>query len=425
MDQRTTAVFICLYMGYMVITYIRKSVSFASPAMMSAENISKSQLGLILSSQMLGYTFGKVMGGVVVDIYSPHLTFTLTLLSAALTVFAFTAFNTVPMFTFCWFLNGLAQGPSWPACARLIKKLFPAHQFGTWWSVLSTSMNVSGTAGPIVSTFLLSVYSWRFTMNVAGTIAIAVAGASVFLLTDRSQGDAQLSSSGDHSRAQESSAVGGVSWRKGVRGLLGQPVFVATCFNYLLVSLVRGACCDWGQLYLIQEKHHSNLTGSSFTSSQELGGIVGSLAAGYVSDFLIAKKASYYNPRQLVIFFCTVVMSVSVFFFLSAVSKDSSTLLICVVGFCLGFGVYGAIALFGVVAMESAVEKLAGTAHSIVSLAACVGMVISGFPLSVVAREYSWHLTFTLVQLMAVVATILSVFSVLRPHPSKMAAHCD
>lgn len=52
-------------------------------------------------------------------------------------------------------------------------------------------------------------------------------------------------------------------WKSGVLELVTKPVFVATCVNFLLVSVVRGACTDWGQLYLIQDMHHSHLTGIS------------------------------------------------------------------------------------------------------------------------------------------------------------------
>ena len=45
-------------------------------------------------------------------------------------------------------------------------------------------------------------------------------------------------------------------------------------------------------------------------------------------------------------------------------------LLISVTGLCIGFGVYGCTALLGIVAMESTVDRLAGTAHAFASLAA-------------------------------------------------------
>lgn len=39
-----------------------------------------------------------------------------------------------------------------------------------------------------------------------------------------------------------------------------------------------------------------------------------------------------------------------------------------VVGFLIGVGTYGPIAMFGVMAMESAPDKIAGTAHAISSM---------------------------------------------------------
>ena len=50
-------------------------------------------------------------------------------------------------------------------------------------------------------------------------------------------------------------------WKSDMLDLVKRPVFMATCISFLLVSLVRGACTDWGQLYLIQDHHHSHLTG--------------------------------------------------------------------------------------------------------------------------------------------------------------------
>ncbi|KAK7098626.1 glucose-6-phosphate exchanger SLC37A4-like [Littorina saxatilis] len=411
MDSRSRGIFISLYVGYAVITYIRKSVSFISPVVMQSEGLSKSELGMILSSQTLGYSVGKLLGGVMVDMYSPSRIFLAVLILAAVSVVAFTVFDTVAMFALCWFVNGFSQGPSWPACAVLIKRWFPPEKFGTWWSMLSTSMNVSGTAGPIISAFLLTTYSWRFTLNLAGSCAVAAAGMAFFVLADSPSHQIPPLQRTNTNKTKKS----GIEWRSGVWDILTQPVFVATCINYLLVSLVRGAGNDWGHLYLIQEKHHSHFTGSSFTSSQELGGIVGSLAAGYISDFLIAKKCDYYNPRLLVIFFCTVAQSASIFLFISSISSNSSSLLISTVGFCLGFGVYGCIAMFGVVAMESTIDRLAGTAHSIVALAANVGVMLSGYPLSVVARHYSWHTAFFLVQGITVLTTVIALLS----------AHCS
>lgn len=47
-------------------------------------------VGLILSSQGIGYSVGKLLGGVLVDLYSPSTLFTASLFMAGISVVAFT-----------------------------------------------------------------------------------------------------------------------------------------------------------------------------------------------------------------------------------------------------------------------------------------------------------------------------------------------
>lgn len=49
---------------------------------------------------------------------------------------------------------------------------FEPSQFGTWWAVLSCSMNLAGSLGPIVATVLSQSYSWRAILSTSGMICI-------------------------------------------------------------------------------------------------------------------------------------------------------------------------------------------------------------------------------------------------------------
>lgn len=51
------------------------------------------------------------------------------------------------------------------------------------------------------------------------------------------------------------------SLAKEVLGLFRKPVFISVCVNYLLISFIRGSYSDWGHVYLVQDKGHSQLTG--------------------------------------------------------------------------------------------------------------------------------------------------------------------
>ena len=54
-------------------------------------------------------------------------------------------------------------------------KWFEPSQFGTWWAVLSCSMNLAGGVGPIVATVSLQYYTWRGVLLVSGLICMAIA----------------------------------------------------------------------------------------------------------------------------------------------------------------------------------------------------------------------------------------------------------
>lgn len=52
---------------------------------------------------------------------------------------------------------------------------FEPSQFGTWWSLLSCSMNLAGSLGPLCVTVLLHHYDWRTVLTMSGTLCAAFA----------------------------------------------------------------------------------------------------------------------------------------------------------------------------------------------------------------------------------------------------------
>uniref|UniRef100_A0A6B0VCY7 Putative glucose-6-phosphate translocase isoform 1 n=1 Tax=Ixodes ricinus TaxID=34613 RepID=A0A6B0VCY7_IXORI len=161
------AIFATMFLGYACYAYNRKSVSFALPELM-AEGLRKDQAGMIVSSQNLAYAVSKFLGGVLSDRLSARLLFSAGLVLSGLATLLFGACpNSVALFSALWFLNGLAQGCGWPSCAKVLRKWYAPSQFGTWWSVLSASANISGGVAPFLSAFLIVSYGWRFSLTVA------------------------------------------------------------------------------------------------------------------------------------------------------------------------------------------------------------------------------------------------------------------
>uniref|UniRef100_A0A8C2FTX3 Solute carrier family 37 member 4a n=1 Tax=Cyprinus carpio TaxID=7962 RepID=A0A8C2FTX3_CYPCA len=361
-----TTIFLAMFVGYTLYYFNRKTFSFVMPSVMQEITLDKDDLGLITSSQSLAYAISKFISGVLSDQMSARWLFSVGLFMVGGINVVFSQSSSVPVFSGLWFLNGLGQGLGWPPCAKVLRKWFEPSQFGTWWAVLSCSMNLAGGLGPIIATLMAQSYSWRFTLSISGLTCVVM---SIFclLIIRNEPSDVGL----PNIEAGAKKGKGGSSKNESTfKEFIFSPYLWVLSFGYLVVFGVKTAYTDWGQLFLIQDKGQSALMGSSFMSALEIGGLLGSLAAGFLSDRAVAK------------------------------------VWILLLGAVFGFSSYGPIALFGVLANESAPSNYCGTSHAIVALMANVGGFLSGLPFGTIAKHYGWNTAFWVAEIACTVTTV-------------------
>ncbi|XP_055404296.1 glucose-6-phosphate exchanger SLC37A4 isoform X3 [Bubalus kerabau] len=380
-----TVIFSAMFGGYSLYYFNRKTFSFVMPSLVEEIPLDKDDLGLITSSQSAAYAISKFVSGVLSDQMSARWLFSSGLLLVGLVNVVFSWSSAVPVFAALWFLNGLAQGLGWPPCGKVLRKWFEPSQFGTWWAILSTSMNLAGGLGPILATILAQSYSWRATLALSGALCVAV--------------------------------------------------------SFLCLLLIRNEPADVG-LQNLDPTPSNGKKGSSYMSALEVGGLVGSIAAGYLSDRAMAKAglSIYGNPRHGLLLFMMAGMTASMYLFRATVTSDSpkdtafwtpalhplaeltgfteNELWILVLGAVFGFSSYGPIALFGVIANECAPPNLCGTSHAIVGLMANVGGFLAGLPFSTIAKHYSWSTAFWVAEVICAAST--GAFFLLRNIRTKM-----
>ncbi|TKS81264.1 Glucose-6-phosphate exchanger SLC37A4 [Collichthys lucidus] len=355
-------IFLAMFVGYTLYYFNRKTFSFVMPSLMQEIKLDKDDLGMITSSQSLAYAISKFISGVLSDQISARWLFSIGLCVVGGVNIVFSWSSTVAVFSALWFLNGLGQGLGWPPCGRVLRKWFEPSQFGTWWAILSCSMNLAGSLGPIIATVLAQSYSWRDPPVMKAPCLSSCCHLTLWLLS----------------------------------------------VSYLVVFGVKTACTDWAQLFLIQDKGQSTLMGSSYMSALEVGGLLGSLAAGFISDKAVAKQGVriYGNPRHFILICMMAGMFVSMYLFRVTVTPDSSKVWILSLGAAFGFSSYGPIALFGVIANESAPSNYCGTSHAIVALMANIGGFMSGLPFSTIAKHHGWEMAFWVAEITCGITTI-------------------
>ncbi|XP_074832888.1 glucose-6-phosphate exchanger SLC37A4 isoform X2 [Carettochelys insculpta] len=411
-----TVIFTAMFVGYTLYYFNRKTFSFVMPSIMEEIELDKDDLGLITSSQSAAYAISKFISGVLSDQMSARWLFSSGLLLVGIVNIVFSWSSTVTVFAGLWFLNGLAQGLGWPPCGKVLRKWFEPSQFGTWWAILSTSMNLAGGLGPIVAALMALSYDWRTTLSISGFICVGTSFICLVLIKNEPS-DVGLPNiepgtmKGTKGSSRDDSTLA---------ELLLSPYLWVLSAGYLVVFGVKTCCTDWGQLFLIQERGQSALVGSSYMSALEIGGLVGSIVAGYLSDRAVARVglSSYGNPRHVLLLSMMAGMSASMYLFRVTITSDSPKLWILILGAIFGFSSYGPIALFGVIANESAPSNLCGTSHAIVALMANVGGFLAGLPFSTIAKHYSWATAFWVAEITCTISTV--AFFLLRNIRTKM-----
>ncbi|KAJ8266644.1 hypothetical protein GJAV_G00132980 [Gymnothorax javanicus] len=431
------SIFLAMFLGYTLYYFNRKTFSFMMPSVMNEIKLDKDDLGFITSSQTLAYGISKFICGVLSDQMSARWLFSSGLFVVGIVNVVFSWSSTVPLFAGLWFINGLAEGLGWPPCGMLLRKWYEPSQFGTWWAVLSCSMNLAGGLGPVVAAVTAHSYSWRTTMSCSGMICMVM---SIFclILIKNEPADVGLP---NIQLAAKKGKGGRSSQESTLKEFLLSPYLWLLSVAFLMVFGVKTACTDWGQLFLIQEKGQSVLMGSSYMSALEVGGLMGSIAAGYLSDKAVARQGlrTYGHPRHGLLISMMVGMFVSMYLFRVTVSPDAKEIPVWLealhpfsvltglseqeiwilsLGALFGFSSCGPIALIGVIASESAPSNYCGTSHAIVAVMANVGGFLAGLPFSTIAKHYSWDTAFWVAEVICAMTTVL--FFLLRNIRTKM-----
>lgn len=69
-----------------------------------------------------------------------------------------------------------------PTVFLVAAQWFEPSQFGTWWAILSASMNLAGGLGPIVAALVSLHYDWRTTLSFSGFLCVVVSFVCLVLI---------------------------------------------------------------------------------------------------------------------------------------------------------------------------------------------------------------------------------------------------
>ena len=404
-----------LFIGYALFYFVRKNLGIAIPAMEAELGISKTQLGVFLTLHSIIYGFSRFINGMLVDrfskrkimalglmltcvvnlfiCFSPKLNGMLNLLDAE----GKATLGLVYLIGSMWVLNGYLQGMGVPPCMSLLAHWIKPSELATKQSIWNVSHTVGAGIVVALCGFMLDHYgyiAWYLCFAVPALIALIGVPVLWFGLKDGPtevglppvEKIGQQNKNSDESDPLEN--IDRTRYKKIMnRMVFGNPFIWIVAISNFCVYVIRLTILDWGASFLTEEKGMDIAqAGGLLATSEIIGGTMGMLLAGWLSDKLFKSKA------HRTCFFCIVFATISFFFFW----KSESVMLAFMWLVISSFFIYGPQALYGVCASQQATKYAAGTSNGIVGIFGYASSVVSGVMFGAMAETGGWDSVFPL-----------------------------
>lgn len=412
-QRARSTTFAGMVLGYAVYYFTRLSFTYVSLAMRQDLGLSMVQLGAISSMFPLAYMNSKFLSGVLSDLLgSPVLIFSLGLVMTGVLNIVFAMQSTTSCFTVVWVLNGLFQGCGATPCNKMLVNWFPARSRGKWWSGWNASHNVGGFGIPLLAGGLAAAYGWRWGMLAPGFIAIFVGVLCLCIMKDSPEklglpsaeeyasadfplvGESKLPASpGSSSKTttKNTSLSTDAEFAKlgTFRALLGNRFLWCMAAMHFFIYFIRQGVLNWAHFYIMDEFGVPALEATRRVSGFELGGLLGCIASGQVSDWLIGRfpeqGAAGLRSRVMFVYALLAAVSVACLWLLPPFA-----LLQWLTMAAFGFSVYGPQTLITMTGVETVPKEAAATAGGLLAYPAQLGSMCAGLPFVLLVQHYGW-----------------------------------
>lgn len=395
-------IFLGMYVGYTFYYFTRKSFTFAMPAMMQDLGFDKSDLGILGSVMAITYGMSKFLSGMLSDRANPRYFMAIGLILTGILNILFGLSSSIIFFAIFWGMNGWFQGWGWPPCARLLTHWYSQKERGTWWGFWNTSHGLGGALIPLIAAFCAQYLGWRYALYIPGVTCIAVGLFIINRLRDTPQslGLPPIEKFRNDYPAVKQIEEKEISLKDILfRYVLSNRYIWILAFAYFFVYIIRAAINDWSVLFLVETKGYSLLTAGACVCWFEVGGICGSLTAGWASDKIFQGRRGPIN----VIFSLGVVAAIAALW----LSPGSAPIRDSLLMFTIGFLIFGPQMLIGMAAAELSHKKAAGTATGFTGWIAYLGAAAAGYPLGKLTQELGWYGFFSILCICGAASVLL------------------
>jgi sugar phosphate permease len=275
-DKKGHAVaFGATWLAYATYYLGRKGFSVSKARVVKELAIGEGTLAAIDTGYLGAYAIGQFVSGLLGDRVGARRLVSIGMLFAAITCAAFGAATTGALMLMAFTLNGFAQSTGWPGTTKGMSEWTPPERRGAVMGLWCTSYQIGGIVATWFCTLMLSRYGWRSAFF-GPAACIALVGGIVFLTLRPGPYAVKITP-----------PTGSIAARLGFdREVFQNRLLWSYGFAYFFIKLIRYSVLFWLPYYLHTALGRSESDAGYLSISFEVGGVVGAVAIGFLSDKL-------------------------------------------------------------------------------------------------------------------------------------------
>ena len=417
---------IILMVGYICYYFLRKNFSAAIPAMEAELGLSKVQLGIFLTLNGIVYGVSRMINGMLADRYSKRVLMSLGLVLSCIINLAIcfsprlngffnlmdsegkATLGLVYLIGSLWVVNGYVHGMAYPPIAAMMAHWFRPSELATKQSIWNASHSIGAGIVIALCGWMLSRWgysAWNLCFIVPAVIAF-IGAVLMFTTLKDSPEEAGFPPVEESETAAESAPVQlkGEHYRKFIsRMVFRNPVIWGISIGDFCVYVIRFTILEWGTTFLTQYKGFDIALAASIVAASELiGGVLGTIVAGWVTDRFLKSR----TLKTSALFLLGATLSFAAFWRIPA---GAPWILSAVLIVASAFFIYGPQALLGVSCSVYATKRASGSANGFCGIFCYGATVISGIGFGYLADAPSlgWNAVFMVAIFFGILGTII------------------
>ncbi|EFP3678756.1 MFS transporter [Salmonella enterica] len=404
-------IIITTFLTYTVMYISRKAFAAAAPLLMHDIGMTAVQFGTASSIYYILYGVSKFSSGLLADRINPRVFLAPVLLVIAIINVGVGMCNNVTILLTLYCLTAIAQGCGFPPIAKAISQWYSKSERGGWYSLWNTSHNVGGALAPLIASAVIAYTgNWRYAFFVPAFITLVQAIISAIFMRDKPEkyglpNVGVWKNDKKQLEINKRSEAGLTMWRMFRTYILNNPIiWIAICGD-LCIYIIRTVTDDWVSVYFVKELGWDLIKSNSLVAWFEVGGILGGLTSGVISDKF------FHADRWVTILIYSIILLLGMGGVALTIHIHYYLVAICF--FIIGAGIYAPQMLFALGVIEASHADGAGAATGLKGGVTYVGAALAGAPIAMIQKYYSWNGVFGLLGIIAVVLIVLTACLIL------------